>query len=86
MPQQHRLVTIAPQVAPLSLALNNTATYMGVASAGVIGGLVIIFLDVHYLGLVGAASLTFALVLAEIAFGRIERRAAQVSLVPVAPE
>jgi DHA1 family inner membrane transport protein len=86
VPQQHRLVTIAPHVAPLSLALNNTATYMGVASAGAIGGLVITFLDVHYLGLIGAASITFALVLAEIAFGRIAYRAAQAPLVPVAPE
>jgi predicted MFS family arabinose efflux permease len=70
----------------LSLALNNSATYIGVASAGVIGGIVITFLDVHYLGLVGAASITFALILAETAFGCIENRTTPTSLVPVAPE
>lgn len=86
VPQQHRLVTIEPEIAPLSLALNNTATYMGVASAGVIGGTVITFLDVRYLGFVGAVSIMFAFVLAEMAFGLIASRATQEPLVAVTPD
>jgi MFS transporter, DHA1 family, inner membrane transport protein len=71
VPQQHRLVTIAPAIAPLSLALNNTATYIGVASASIVGGTVIAFLDVRDLGFVGAGSIAFALILAETAFALI---------------
>lgn len=75
VPQQHRLIKIAPHVAPLLLALNNTATYAGLACSGVIGGLVILFIDRHYLSLVGAALITFALILAEAAHARIVRKA-----------
>lgn len=85
VPQQHRLVGIAPHIAPLSLALNTTATYFGIASSGLIGGIIIVFIDVHHLGLVGAASITLALVIAETAFGRIKQKSSQASLVPSEP-
>jgi predicted MFS family arabinose efflux permease len=64
VPQQHRLVKIAPQVAPLLLALNNTATYGGLACSGALGGAVLLFIDPRYLSLVGAALIAIALVLA----------------------
>jgi predicted MFS family arabinose efflux permease len=67
VPQQHRLVHIAPKVAPISLALNNTATYLGLACSGVLGGIVILFLDLHYLSLVGAGLIAIAFILAESA-------------------
>jgi len=67
VPQQHRLVMIAPPVAPLLLALNNTATYAGLACSGVLGGVVLLFMDRHYLSIVGAVSLVIALGLAEAA-------------------
>ena len=63
MPQQHRLVKIAPQAAPLLLALNNTATYGGLAGSGVLGGTVLLFIDAQYLSLVGAALIAMALLL-----------------------
>ncbi|MBT2321876.1 MFS transporter [Variovorax paradoxus] len=66
VPQQHRLVKIAPQVAPLVLALNNTATYGGLACSGVLGGLVLLFVDARYLSIVGAALIAIALVLAVV--------------------
>jgi MFS transporter, DHA1 family, inner membrane transport protein len=75
VPQQHRLVTLAPHVAPLLLALNNTAIYAGLACSGLLGGIVILVIDVHYLSLVGAASIFVALVMAELAHLRIIRRA-----------
>lgn len=67
VPQQHRLVKIAPQVAPLLLALNNTATYAGLASSGILGGLVLLVMDPQYLSIVGAGLIAIALVLAEAA-------------------
>jgi predicted MFS family arabinose efflux permease len=66
VPQQHRLVKIAPHVAPLLLALNNTATYGGLACSGVLGGLVLLFIDPRYLSLVGAGLIAVALVLATL--------------------
>jgi predicted MFS family arabinose efflux permease len=73
VPQQHRLVKIAPQVAPLVLALNNTATYGGLSCSGVIGGLVLVVMDGRYLSIVGAGLIAVALVLAEAAHRCIER-------------
>ncbi len=73
VPQQHRLVKIAPEVAPLLLALNNTATYGGLACSGVIGGVVLLYMDPQYLGLVGAGLIAIAFVLAEAAYLRIRR-------------
>jgi predicted MFS family arabinose efflux permease len=74
VPQQHRLVKVAPQVAPLVLALNNTATYGGLACSGVLGGLVLLYMEGQYLSLVGAGSIAIALLLAEAAHLCIERR------------
>jgi DHA1 family inner membrane transport protein len=67
VPQQHRLVASAPNVASLLLALNNTATYAGLACSGLIGGMVILVVDHHYLSLVGVAWLSVALAFAEAA-------------------
>jgi DHA1 family inner membrane transport protein len=74
VPQQHRLVTIAPEQAPLLLALNNTATYGGLACASTLGGLVLLVIDPHSLSLVGAAMIALALLLAEVTYAAIERR------------
>ncbi|ANN76391.1 MFS transporter [Bordetella flabilis] len=71
VPQQHRLVKIAPHVAPLLLALNNTATYTGLACAGVLGGLALLFIDPHYLSMFGAALIAIAFILAVAAHRRI---------------
>jgi len=77
VPQQHRLVRIAPQVAPLVLALNNTATYTGLACSGVLGGLVLLFVDARYLSLVGALLIAIALVLAAMTPESSGRRSLQ---------
>jgi predicted MFS family arabinose efflux permease len=80
VPQQHRLVKIAPQVAPLLLALNNTATYVGLACSGMLGGVVLLSMDRHYLGIVGAGLVAIALILAEAAHRYIERETETVRL------
>ncbi|GAB7524817.1 hypothetical protein PBS_38050 [Paraburkholderia sp. 2C] len=73
VPQQHRLVELAPNAAPLVLALNNTATYTGLACSAVLGGLILLFVDRHYLSIVGAGLITVALVLSEAAYRNRQR-------------
>ncbi len=77
VPQQHRLVKTAPHLAPLLLALNNTATYGGLACSGLLGGIVLLFIDRHFLSLIGAVAIAIALLFAEVAHATIVRRARQ---------
>ena len=70
-PQQHRLVAIAPQTAPVVLGLNTSCTYFGVTTAGVIGALAINVLGPHHLGYLGAVFVVVALGVAELATWRI---------------
>ncbi|PRX31301.1 putative MFS family arabinose efflux permease [Paraburkholderia sp. BL18I3N2] len=67
VPQQHRLVQLKPDVAPLLLALNNTATYIGLACSGVLGGAVLRETGAQYLSLVAAALIAIAFLFAEAA-------------------
>jgi predicted MFS family arabinose efflux permease len=66
-PQQHRLVAVAPQSAPVVLGLNTSGTYLGVTAAGLIGALGIKVIGGHNLGYIGAAFVVVALGLAELA-------------------
>jgi predicted MFS family arabinose efflux permease len=70
-PQQHRLVTLAPQSGPVVLGLNTSCTYLGVTSAGLIGALGIQTIGAHHLGLIGAAFVVLAIGFAELANWRI---------------
>lgn len=72
VPQQHRLVQLTPAVAPLLLALNNTATYIGLACSGVLGGAVLQSMGAHYLGLVAAVLIAIAFLCAEAAHHLIQ--------------
>jgi predicted MFS family arabinose efflux permease len=71
VPQQHRIVSIAPQVAPIVLGLNNAAIFLGVTVAGVIGAAGIHLLGGHALGFIAAALAAAALIAAELAAHRI---------------
>ncbi|MGM9488300.1 MFS transporter [Ideonella sp. YS5] len=73
VPQQHRLISIAPSAAPLLLGLNSAALYVGVSMSGVIGGAAIALVDRHSLGLIGAIFIVVALFVAEQAQRRIVR-------------
>lgn len=70
-PQQRRLVTIAPQTAPVVLGLNTSCTYLGVTTAGIIGALGIPAVGAHHLGYLGASLVAVALGFAELASWRI---------------
>ena len=71
VPQQHRLVTIAAQIAPVVLGLNTSCTYLGVSAAGIIGAIGIETLGARWLGMIGAAFIAVALIVAEIASRKI---------------
>jgi predicted MFS family arabinose efflux permease len=70
-PQQHRLVTLAPQSGPVVLGLNTSCTYLGVTSAGLIGALGVQTVGGHYLGFIGAAFVIISIGFAELATWRI---------------
>jgi predicted MFS family arabinose efflux permease len=71
VPQQHRLVTLAPQIAPVVLGLNTSCSYLGVSIGGVIGAIGLQTVDAHHLGLIGAALVLAAFIAAELATRRI---------------
>ena len=73
--QQHRLVGIAPALAPIVLALNASAIYLAVSASGAAGALAIQKFDARELPLFGAALILASLGLAELAHRRIVRQA-----------
>ena len=71
VPQQHRLIGVAPPIAPIVLGLNNSATFLGTTAAGIIGAAGIDMLGGHALGYVAAALVAAALIVSELAARRI---------------
>lgn len=73
VPQQHRLVSLAPDSAPVVLGLNTASTYLGVTAAGLIGASGIQLVGAHQLGFVGAFFIGIALITAELASRKIHQ-------------
>jgi predicted MFS family arabinose efflux permease len=71
VPQQHRLVTMAPQTAPVVLGLNTSCSYLGVSAAGVIGAIGIQTVGAHHLALIGAVLIIVAIAASVLASRRI---------------
>jgi len=71
VPQQHRVVGIAPAIAPIVLGLNNSATFLGTTAAGIIGAAGIDMVGGHALGWIAAVLVATALVTAELAARKI---------------
>lgn len=71
VPQQHRLVHLAPTTAPMVLGLNTAATYFGVSMAGLLGAGALQVIGSHRLGLVSAALMICALLVSEAATWRM---------------
>jgi predicted MFS family arabinose efflux permease len=67
IPQQQRLLTIAPQHATVLLALNNSALYLGIAAGAAVGGLSLYWLAITQLACVGVISMLIALLIIVIA-------------------
>jgi len=76
VPQQHRLVTQAPTIAPVVLGLNVAATYLGVTFAGLIGAGGLQLVGAHRLGFASALFFALALILSELSSQAIARRKA----------
>jgi predicted MFS family arabinose efflux permease len=71
VPQQHRLVHLAPTAIPVVLGLNAAATYFGVSTAGLLGAAGIAVVGAHNLGLMASGFMALALITAELAHRRI---------------
>lgn len=78
VPQQHRMVSLNPAIAPILLGLNTAGTYLGVTIAGLIGALGLHVVGPYRLGFIGIVPMLLALVASELAARRIcaARRAA----------
>jgi predicted MFS family arabinose efflux permease len=63
IPQQHRLLRLAPEHTNVILALNNSMFYLGIAAGSALGGLALRAVPVTELGWMGAACILLALVL-----------------------
>jgi DHA1 family inner membrane transport protein len=63
IPQQQRLLNIAPEHATVLLALNNSALYLGIAGGAAVGGLALRWLAVTQLAWVGVISMLIALLI-----------------------
>lgn len=77
VPQQHRLIGLAPAAAPLLMGLNSAALYVGVSSAGVLGGAAIAMLERHSVGLLAAVLVALAFGIAVLADRLIHATAAR---------
>ncbi|QAU50065.1 MFS transporter [Bradyrhizobium guangzhouense] len=71
VPQQHRLVSLAPSIAPVLLGLNTAGSFFGISAAGIVGAAGIQVLGAHNLGIIGAGLAIIALIVAELATIRI---------------
>jgi len=70
IPQQQRLLTLAPKHANVLLALNNSALYLGIAGGAAVGGLALRWLAVTQLAWVGVMSMLIALLIVAITLRR----------------
>jgi predicted MFS family arabinose efflux permease len=66
IPQQQRLLNIAPEHATVLLALNNSALYLGIAGGAAVGGLALYWLAVTQLAWVGVISMLIAVLIVAI--------------------
>jgi predicted MFS family arabinose efflux permease len=66
IPQQQRLLNLAPEHANVILALNNSALYLGIAGGAAVGGLALHFFAVTQLAWVGVMSILIALLIVAI--------------------
>lgn len=71
VPQQHRLVSIAPPIASILFGLNSCATYLGATAAGIVGAAGIPLLGGHNLGYLAAVLVASALIVSELAARKI---------------
>lgn len=84
--QQHRLIGIAPALAPILLALNAAAIYLAVSASGAVGGLVMGMLGPHDLPFVSTLLILGGIATAELAHRLIRNGRASVVRAPQGAE
>ncbi len=77
--QASRVLTIAPESAPLALSLNYSALYIGVAFGSMIGGQILGHIGLIYLGWLGAAFPLLGLVVMRLASTNARKQALSVA-------
>jgi len=82
VPQQHRLVQISPQSAPLAISLNSSVVYIGAALSGVVGAVALHVAAARYIGEVGAALFLLGLIASQFAAAIIKRRSGEPAPAP----
>jgi MFS transporter, DHA1 family, inner membrane transport protein len=65
-PQQHRLVNLAPSIAPVLIGLNTACVHFGMSAAGLVGGIALRTIGTQYLSLIGAGLIALAAIMSEI--------------------
>jgi len=68
IPQQHRLICAAPQIAPVLIALHLTAVYAGTSLSGVIGALTLQLVSPMTLALVSLVFVLLGWIVSEVLF------------------
>ncbi|MEK2474560.1 MFS transporter [Streptomyces noursei] len=76
VPLQHRLISISPQDAQLSISLNSSMIFIGASLAGVVGAAGLDLIGGRYLGIIGGAFFAVGLIVAELTQRLIRRQAA----------
>lgn len=71
VPQQHRMVSLNPGIAPILLGLNTAGTYVGVTIAGLIGAVGLHVVGPYWLGIVGIGPILLSLAASELAARKI---------------
>jgi predicted MFS family arabinose efflux permease len=74
IPQQHRLLSLAPEHANVITALNNSALYLGVAIGAALGGAALHYIPATQLGWVGAVCTVLALLMLSLSIRVSEHR------------
>ncbi|GHO72724.1 hypothetical protein KSD_04950 [Ktedonobacter sp. SOSP1-85] len=81
IPQQHRLLTLAPQHANVILALNNSTLYLGIAGGSALGGVIVQVALLNTLGWAGAACALLSLLVLFLSM-QVSERAPRLPLTP----
>lgn len=66
VPQQHRLISIAPMASQIAIGLNSAGVFLGIGMAAGFGGLILDHVSVSALGYVGGLMVALALAVASI--------------------
>ncbi|GHO46670.1 MFS transporter [Ktedonospora formicarum] len=77
IPQQYRMLHLAPEHANVILALNNSTLYLGIAAGAGLGGLALHIVPVTQLGLLGSGVLLLSLLLFGLSIRLSDGKASQ---------